>query len=143
MSWPSFLWRKDENTRHAWGYTFQWTPEHWSEKQMEPMKYTYDVLAEECLTRLDEISPPHDSQLPRNQSRVPEKEGTPPKRDLYELLKQHSTTDEKLNELWNEVNTIPDWVDWDQIARGQDVFYRYGGAALTGVRDPFPYMGQY
>jgi hypothetical protein len=24
-------------------------------------------------------------------------------------------------------------VDWDQISRGQEVFYRYGGAALTAV----------
>lgn len=26
-----------------------------------------------------------------------------------------------------------DKVDWEQIARGQDVFYRYGGPALTGL----------
>ena len=28
---------------------------------------------------------------------------------------------------------MPDWVDWAQISRGQDVFYRYGGANLTGL----------
>jgi hypothetical protein len=28
---------------------------------------------------------------------------------------------------------VPDWVDWAQIERGQDVFYRYGGACLTGL----------
>ena len=38
-----------------------------------------------------------------------------------------------MNELWKELNTIPEWVDWDQISRGQQVFYRYGGAALTGL----------
>lgn len=31
------------------------------------------------------------------------------------------------------MTTVPDWVDWEQIARGQDVFYRYGGANLTGL----------
>jgi len=28
---------------------------------------------------------------------------------------------------------VPPWVDWEQIRRGQDVFYRYGGANLTGL----------
>ena len=99
------------------------------------MKYSYDTLGEECLNRLDEISPPTSAALPRNQSRFPEKEnGEPaPKRDLYKLLEDHSSTDEKLGELWKEVNTIPDWVDWEQIERGQEVFYRYGGPALTAA----------
>lgn len=89
------------------------------------MKYTYDTLAEECLEKLDEISPPPDSQLPRNNPRLPVKEGKDGKvekrRDLYELLRDHHEEDEKLNELWTQVNTIPDWVDWEQIERGQDV----------------------
>jgi hypothetical protein len=38
-----------------------------------------------------------------------------PKRDLYALLRDHASDDEKLGELWNEVNTVPHWVDWDQI----------------------------
>ncbi|KAA8569205.1 hypothetical protein EYC84_000873 [Monilinia fructicola] len=78
------------------------------------MKFSYDVLAEECLNRLDIISPPPSEELPRKS-------------------KDHSSEDETLGKLWEEVNTIPDWVDWDQIGRGQDVFYRYGGAALTGL----------
>ena len=52
---------------------------------------------------------------------------------MFVLLRDHAHTDEKLAQLWKEVNTIPEWVDWTQIARGQDVFYRYGGAALTGL----------
>ncbi|ESZ96025.1 hypothetical protein SBOR_3598 [Sclerotinia borealis F-4128] len=135
MAWPSPFRRNDENTRHVWGYTFQWTPEHLTEEQMHPMKFSYDVLAEECLNRLDNISPPISGELPRNHNRFPNKsEGEEkPKRDLYALLRDHSSEDEKLGKLWEEVNTIPDWVDWDQIGRGQDVFYRYGGAALTGL----------
>ncbi|KAI9640074.1 hypothetical protein NHQ30_011476 [Ciborinia camelliae] len=102
---------------------------------MHPMKFSYDVLAEECLDRLDKISPPTSGELPRNRSRFPnDKKGEEnPKRDLYALLRDHSSEDEKLGELWKEVNTIPDWVDWNQIGRGQEVFYRYGGAALTGL----------
>ena len=30
---------------------------------------------------------------------------------------------------YDEVTTVPAWVDWDAIARGQEVFVRYAGAA--------------
>ena len=56
-----------------------------------------------------------------------------PSRDLYQILLDHQETDELLHRFWLEVNTVPSWVDWDQIQRGQDVFYRYGGACLTGL----------
>ena len=57
----------------------------------------------------------------------------PPARDLYAILKEHHENDPLLSRFWNEVTEVPSWVDWDQIARGQDVFYRYGGANLTGL----------
>ena len=103
------------------------------------MKHSYDILGEEALNALDRISPPLSSELPRNQSRAPSQNGeSKPKRDLHALLKEHHSEDEKLQELWDEVNTIPEWVDWEQISRGQEVFYRYGGVALTAVRLPPP-----
>jgi len=125
----------------CWGYTFDLTSDHLTPEQALPFKHSYDVLGEDCLKRLNEISPPPDSTLPRNTSkftgneenRKPPEGQSPPKRDLYVLLRDHAETDEKLGELWKQVNTIPDWVDWDQIARGQDVFYRYGGPNLTGL----------
>ncbi|KAI9792389.1 MAG: hypothetical protein M1816_002273 [Peltula sp. TS41687] len=139
MNWY-MPWRvADENTRTRWGYSFQWTQDHISADQMQSMKFTYDELADECLARLDQLSPPSGPTLLRNSNGVPvdTKDGTavvsPPKRDLYLLLRDHASADEKLTQLWKEVNTIPDWVDWQQIQRGQDVFYRYGGAALTGL----------
>lgn len=95
---------------------------------MYPLKYSYDVLGEDALNALDRVSPPALNELPRNQRRRPIKEvpnaTSPPKRDLYALLRDHASEDPKLEELWNEVNTVPAWVDWEQIARGQDVFYR-------------------
>ncbi|TKA49814.1 hypothetical protein B0A49_11805 [Cryomyces minteri] len=125
----------------CWGYTFELTDEHLTEEECYPLKHSYDVLAEECLDRLHEISPPPRSALPRNNGKYAEKEQVPgdkgaqkaPRRDLYALLRDHADTDEKLGQLWREANTVPDWVDWDQIEREQDVFYRYGGAALTGL----------
>ncbi|CAL3973540.1 hypothetical protein PZA11_005753 [Diplocarpon coronariae] len=135
MSWSNPFRRKDANTRHVWGYTFQWTPHHMSAQEMHPMKFSYDTLGEECLNRLDEISPPVNSELPRNQSRFPPKATSEPvpRRDLYALLQEYASEDPKLGKLWQEVNTVPDWVDWAQIARGQDVFYRYGGVAMTAL----------
>jgi hypothetical protein len=110
------------------------------------LKQSYDVLAEECLDILNTISPPQKNALPRNnQPSQPDsatvtgndqekKEDIPvPRRDLYALLKEHHSSNPKLDQLWQEVNTVPDWVDWEQIERGQDVFYRYGGPALTGL----------
>ncbi|KAI4933870.1 uncharacterized protein J4E92_003539 [Alternaria infectoria] len=145
MAMPNLFQRRTANTKDCWGYRFEWTPEHLTPEQMKPMKFSYDVLAEECLDRLNAISPPHKGALPRNDSNraalssVPgteeeKKEPLPvPKRDLYALLEENHNSDPKLAELWREVHTVPDWVDWDQIARGQDVFYRYGGPALTGL----------
>lgn len=105
---------------------------------MHPLKFSYDALGEDGLNALDEISSPMTKELPRNRSRATrnekDQERQPaPKRDLYAMLRDHSSEDERLRDLWEEVNTVPEWVDWAQISRGQDVFYRYGGAALTAV----------
>lgn len=96
------------------------------------------MLGEECLDRLDAISPPtRAGVLPRNihqdQKAARNEDPPAPQRDLYLLLRDNHNKDDKLQCLWDEVTTIPEWVDWDQIERGQDVFYRYGGAALTGL----------
>lgn len=56
-----------------------------------------------------------------------------PPRDLYVILQDHKDSDELLQRFWNEVTTVPAWVDWEQIRRGQDVFYRYGAANFTGL----------
>lgn len=95
---------------------------------------------------MNEISPPPRKDLPRHNSQftVPEKPPQdpekadeksvkPPSRDLYAILRDNREDDVLLREFWDEVNTVPDWVDWAQIERGQDVFYRYGGACLTGL----------
>lgn len=130
----------------CWGYTFELTEDHLTPIQCAPLKQSYDVLGEEVLDRLNEISPPPRKDLPRNTSQFSARtqDGRPvggeeqeapknPPRDLYTLLRDHAETDELLRRFWREVNTVPPWVDWSQIQRGQDVFYRYGGACLTGL----------
>ncbi len=139
MAWPNPFRKKGPSFRRAWGYEFDWTPEHFAPEQLHPLKFSYDTLGEECLDRLNAISPPQRSALPRRSGKYSEEKqqkeeqqgeldsSAPPKRDLYVLLKENADTDEKLGQLWEEVNTIPEWVDWDQIDRGQQIFYRYGG----------------
>ena len=146
MAWPSPFRRRNENTRTCWGYTFDQTPEHLTPEASHPLKFSYDTLGEECLDILNEISPVearpatkfaeapllNDPALQGNQA-VKSKPPPRPKRDLYQILVDNKDQHPKLQKLWSEVTTVPSWVDWDQIARGQDVFYRYGGATLTGL----------
>lgn len=51
---------------------------------------------------------------------------------MYAVLRDYHDQDDVLNRLWNEVHTVPDWVDWAQIERGQKFFYRYAPANLMG-----------
>lgn len=111
------------------------TPDHLTPEQALPLKHSYDVVGEEALDALNELFPPestvfHPKPGPDGLSSDAK---TKPKRDLYALLKENHDRHPKLKKLWDQVTDIPDWVDWDQIARGQDVFYRYGGATLTGL----------
>ncbi|THW50358.1 hypothetical protein D6D21_02014 [Aureobasidium pullulans] len=138
MSW----FRRDPpNTVSAWGYKFVLTDEHLTLDQMNPLKQRWDYLGEKALNRLNEISPPPPRSTKKpSEGKEPfpdeEKQPTPevkPKRDLYAIFRDNAEKDEVLQELWQQVNTVPEWVDWEQIARGQDVFYRYGGPVLTGL----------
>ncbi|RMZ89769.1 hypothetical protein DV736_g3017, partial [Chaetothyriales sp. CBS 134916] len=135
MAWPNPFRRSDENTRTCWGYTFQLTPDHLTTEERTQLRFSYDKLADECLDILNEISPPGAKEALKHAG--PPGESTtanqPAKRDLYLLLEAHRDQHPKLQELWDTITTTPPWVDWAQIQRGQDVFYRYGGASLTGL----------
>ncbi|KIV97906.1 hypothetical protein PV10_01606 [Exophiala mesophila] len=151
MAWPNPFRRRDHNTRTYWGYTFQLTSDHLTPEQAYPLRYTYDTLGEECYNILSEINSKEEPQKSGSSHTTDESDSKggqmaanndeiksnskPPKlkRDLYAVLRDNHDKHPKLQELWDEVNTVPDWVDWEQIARGQDVFYRYGAATLTGL----------
>ncbi|KAL8972708.1 MAG: hypothetical protein Q9183_000393 [Haloplaca sp. 2 TL-2023] len=105
------------------------------------MKTSYDVLGEKVLDRLNTLYPPQSSaqdvvEAPEQSAAgigMPSADSKPHKRDLYLLLRDHALEDEVLERFWKEVNNVPQWVCWNQIERGQEVFYRYGGPALTGL----------
>jgi len=144
MAWPNPFRRRTENTRTYWGYTFDLTSDHLTSEQAHPLKYSYDTLGEDCLNILNEISPPglpakaaehtkNDSERSDPDTANQKEPTTKKKRDLYILLSENVDKHPKLRQLWDEVTNVPAWVDWAQIERGQDVFYRYGSATLTGL----------
>lgn len=110
---------------------------------MQPLKYTYDKLSDSSVEKLLEISSRMkntDADLNAKVSEHTDQHDTldSPKLsrsrpDLFLLLQENHSTDPILSQLWTEVTTVPSWVSWPQIARGQAVFYRYGGANLTGL----------
>ena len=106
-----------------------------------PMKQTYDKLGDAALKILNSLHPPqkqaqqdlHASEYAAAAISQSPSDPKPRKRDLFILLRDHAQDDEILGKLWTEAITVPNWVCWEQIERGQEVFYRYGGPALTGL----------
>lgn len=102
------------------------------------MKTSYDTLGEAALERLNYLYPARKHGKPACAGLSPltaatSAESQQPTRDLFVLLRDHALEDKILYQLWTDVTTVPSWVCWEQIQRGQDVFYRYGGPALTGL----------
>ena len=134
---------KDPQYHCIWDHGFHWTDEHVLPEKKDPMKFTYDTLAEEALKRIDIICPPGTQPKASQSTKSTETGGSPEicsekppapaKRNLYELLRDNAANDEVLAELWDQVNHVPEWVDWAQIERGQKIFYRYAVGALTGL----------
>ena len=114
------LFRRSVSTRDAWGHRFEISALHPSELEINEMKQSYDELGEECFVRLNELSGTDPDKRNGN-------------RDLYQLLLQFAPQDDTLQALNTSMHHVPCWVDWEQIARGQDCFYRYGGPCLIGL----------
>jgi len=111
-------------SRTKWIYTFQWTDKHFSREQTDPLRYKYDELGAAALGKLHEISAQNAGEK--------HGQGPRPRLDLYTVLCDNHQTDPVLSQFWDELHTVPDWVDWEQIRRGQEFFYRYAVANLTG-----------
>ncbi|KAL8651446.1 MAG: hypothetical protein Q9226_004707, partial [Calogaya cf. arnoldii] len=138
MGWALPFKRKKANTCTAWGYTFVVTDQHLTQDETANMKMEFDRLGEAALDRLNILCPPQASsrqtvEASKNLANEDVRQSLSPKtpkRDLYTLLRDNASKDEVLGRLWTESNTIPSWVCWEQIERGQEVFYRYGGPAV-------------
>jgi hypothetical protein len=82
------------------------------ESTMEALKLDYDLVASEAVNRLRNAY--------GNQG------------DLYSQLERCHTSDPVLEQFWQVTRTIPAWVDWEQITRGQLVCKRYAIPMLIG-----------
>ncbi|KAL8783971.1 MAG: hypothetical protein Q9195_009226 [Heterodermia aff. obscurata] len=110
------------------GYKFKWTDQHISQERMSVLRFEYDQLGSRALERLQKL---RDAQVKDPDS----SDATAPNRsrkDLYTILKDNHEDDDVLAQFWKETHDVPEWVDWAQLARGQEFFHRYIGANLTG-----------
>lgn len=116
---------KSANDVHTvWNHTFKWTDKHFTPEDLLPLRQQADDLAADSVTKLQAITAKEKEDNPN----------APPGRvDMYGVLEKHHAEDEVLQKIWDEVNTVPDWVDWAQIERGQQFLYRYLVPNLTGL----------
>lgn len=126
----------DSNERLVWGHQYRWTPQHQTAPELRHLLYSYDEVANDALDRIDEISPPLTKGW-----KCPHASG-PGQRDIYALLQEHAPHDKTLGKLWYEVTNVPDWVDWEQIQRGQRVVYQFSGPILLGVSRFYTFIGE-
>jgi hypothetical protein len=122
MAWRNPFCRPDGNTQTHWGFTFQLTQDHWTRERCHPLKFHYDTLGEDCLSILNEIDSGVESvstadDIDSKSSDQPKSRAS--KRDLYRALEGHVEDHPTLHKLWAQVNTVPDWVDWEQVQRAQ------------------------
>lgn len=110
---------------NKWGYSFVWTADHLPREETDPLQYESDRVGDEALERLLEVQ-----ACNRDTEKNTEAKQSP--RDLYALLLDHRDEHPALQRLWKEAHTVPSWVDWDQIERGQKYFSRYAIANLVG-----------
>jgi hypothetical protein len=98
-----------------WSHKFIRTDQHLEPGTIRGLRHEYDKLGAKTLERLLDIKKEQNKQG-----------------DLYELLEQYHDQDDILSKFWRETHTVPDWVDWAQLARGQEFFSRYALANIVG-----------
>lgn len=131
----------DPKMCRCWDYDFRWTSHHLTADQMEPLRHQMDSLASDCIEPLNSLAAAAaaakeaESTLISDTSEKQPSTGKPNllKTDMYALLRDNHDKNEALEALWKQVTTIPDWVDWEQIDRGQRVYYRYGQPMTIAV----------
>lgn len=113
-----------------------WTAEHPSRAKLGPMKHTFDEVGGNAYERALEIFRNEQANAKASGLATVQHDSAnqpAPKPNVYNILKANAATDPVLGKLWEEVSAVPSWVDWNQLARGQDVFYRYGMATMAGL----------
>ncbi|KUJ22166.1 uncharacterized protein LY89DRAFT_704824 [Mollisia scopiformis] len=110
-----------------WGYSFPWNSNHMTAEELHVLRNSHDIIGlaayESLKSILDaERTPSNDKTLSITGQQSD---------DWYDVLRIHHHEDDALQGFWNGVHTVPDWVDWKQIERGQRLFAKYASANLT------------
>lgn len=114
---------KQNTVTRIFDYEFTWTSKHLGYDETRAMLSQYDSLGSKIIERLNVLEGP-----------AKEKHGAYCRHhDLYKAIEDRSKTDQVLGTLWKEREQIPDWVDWEQIGRGLEVFNQYSWQILFGV----------
>lgn len=106
-------------------YSFRWTGDHILKEKSDPLRFQYDELGAETVNRIQAI-------YLQEQQACKERGKEAAKLDMYATLIANEQHDEILHKFWVQVNTVPDWVDWAQLERGQRFFYRYALGNIMG-----------
>lgn len=108
----------EKDIHDVWGYKYEFTDLHMTEEQQIPLRYSYDTLGEDVLLRVKDLQMKKAAENGEAVGKAALR-----KVDLYESLKSIalSKEDTVVTKFWEHVHTVPKWVDWDQIKRGQDV----------------------
>ncbi|KAH7344354.1 transcriptional regulator [Pyrenochaeta sp. MPI-SDFR-AT-0127] len=111
--------------RTVGNYSFRWTKDHVPKEMTDPLRFEHDELGAATVNKIQEIHQ-------REQEARKQQGEQPAKLDMYATLKANQEHDETLSKFWTQVNTVPDWVDWVQLERGQRFFYRYALGNIIG-----------
>ncbi|KAI1319018.1 hypothetical protein EDD11_005216 [Mortierella claussenii] len=94
---------------HYWDYDIVWSENHVPASKLEPLRSMSDDLADRAIEVL---------KIERGE-------------DAYDALLRYTSRPEGEQEsdaprlLLEQLMTVPEWVDWEKIKRGQDVYWRY------------------
>ncbi|KAG4431768.1 hypothetical protein IFR05_012744 [Cadophora sp. M221] len=110
--------RSSDNHRERWGYSFEWTDKHLPADEVAALRSHVDELGSAAFEKLQALA-------------GGKEKGCPIRPELYTILRDHHQEDETLEAFWQELHSVPDWVDWNQIERAQRFFARYALANST------------
>ncbi|KAK3841334.1 MAG: hypothetical protein J3R72DRAFT_445255 [Linnemannia gamsii] len=92
-----------------WDYEGMWTDKHLPSSRLEPLRMIGDPLADDAVEAL---------KVKKGQ-------------DALKALREYISRPESEQEsqapalLMKQLMTVPEWVDWEQVRRGQEVYWKY------------------
>ncbi|KUJ19361.1 uncharacterized protein LY89DRAFT_716885 [Mollisia scopiformis] len=116
---------ENQAAEEIWGYAFIPTQQHLPAAEMRKMKMEFDGLAAAVVRKLRTFSREFDKQVGdktttnKGDQTVTWSIFGNSQINPYGLLTRHCNKDEILSKLRAEIMTIPEWVDWSQLERGQ------------------------